>query len=694
MPWGTVKLTPGSNSELTPTYNRAGYVETALGRFKSSMFQKLGGWQKFFAGAVVGIPKALHAWQDLNEVKRLAVATTENVTILTQAGSITLITPQTLDTDPPLDFSTTSGLTTVEIVDTDLTDSPTTNMSVYFRVPVSIGGIVLSGLYPITQITGADSYEIEALTAATATEANAGTVPEFTTLAASASVNVELADHGQIVGNVVVFDEPTSVGGIVVQGKYAVTTVVNADNFTVTGSAAAVTPDTVMMNAGEAGFTYHIALGPLPAGVGYGVGGYGLGGYGLGTSSAGVQTGIPITATDWTLDNWGEILFACPERGGVYWWQPNAGFQNLGLIGTGPLFNKGMFASMGQQQIVAFGSSIDARIGGGIGIYRDPLLLQWCDVGNFMVWTPTASNFARNYRIGTGSEIVAAGATKNRNLIWTDLGIWSMVWNGGQSAYSINNVGGNCGIVGMHAWCVSGDTAFWMGKGNFFAYAGSGVSPVPCSVWDDVFQDLDAANQHKCVAASNTDFTEIWFFYPSLRDGTGECSRFAKYNIVEQTWDIGPMDRVAWIDRSVLGNPIAVTSTGIIYYHEMGNDADNVALVPMMLTGDFMIDEGEDFAFIDEVIPDFRWGLKNGSSQDAQIAINLHVRDVPGEDPPRTYGPFLVTKDSPSFTPASPIDKTRPRGRLAQLEITSTDTGSFWRLGAVRFRYAPDGKNG
>ncbi len=151
------------------------------------------------------------------------------------------------------------------------------------------------------------------------------------------------------------------------------------------------------------------------------------------------------------------------------------------------------------------------------------------------------------------------------------------------------------------------------------------------------------------------------------------------------------MDRVAWIDRSVLGNPIAVTSTGIIYYHEMGNDADNTALVPLMLTGDFMIDEGEDFAFIDEVIPDFRWGLKDGTTEDAQIAVRLLVRDEPGADA-RAYGPFVLTKASPSFTPADPIDFTRPRGKLAQLEISSTDTGSFWRLGAVRFRYAPDGK--
>jgi hypothetical protein len=689
MPWGTVKLQPGANVELTPTLNRSGYVRTANGRYKAGMFQKLGGWQKFFDGIVAGIPRCLWAWQDLNIIKRLAVATTQTVAVLTTDGTLTEITPQTLDTDGPPDISTTSGDTTIDIVDTN-TSGLTTDVTVYFRTPISVGGIILSGYYQITAITGADSYQIEALEPATATVANGGDVPVFTTTLGSASIEVTLNDHAQIVGNIVVFDEPTVVGGVTVEGKYTVTSVPTANEFTITGSVAANAAATAPMNGGDVGYTYFIGLGPTPAGVGYGVGGYGLGGYGLGTSSVGVQTGVPITATDWTLDNWGEILFACPEGGGIYSWQPNSGFQNLSLISAAPLFNKGMFASMGQQQIIAFGSSIDARLGGGIGIYRDPLLLQWCDIGNFNQWTPLPTNFARNYRLGTGSEIIAAAATKNRNLVWTDLGVWTMVFNGGQSVYSINSVGNNCGIIGMHAWCSSGDTTFWMGRGNFFAYAGAGVAPIPCTVWDAVFQDLDPAQQHRCVGASNTDFTEIWWFFPSLSGGTGQLDKYVKYNLVEGTWDYGPMDRCAWIDRSVLGNPIGATPTGIIYYHEMGNDNDTSPLMPSFETGYFMLDEGEEFVFIDEIYPDFGWGMFGGS-QNAQISIILLVVDNAG-DTPREYGPYVVTQATPSVLPADVIDKTRPRCRMAAMRVSSNDVGSFWRLGAIRFRFSPDGK--
>jgi hypothetical protein len=686
MPWATLKLAPGVQSEWTPTLVTAGYTRTRSGRFKAGQFQKLGGWQKFFDGAVAGIPRALHAWQDLRDEKRLAVGTTTGLFALTQAGTIQDLTPQTLDTDATPDFSTVSGSPNVEVVDPN-TSGLTTDDAVYFRTPVSVGGVILSGIYPIDTITGADSYTIVATMSATATVNNGGVVPVFTTTAGSSVVNVELPDHAQYLGSTAVFDEPTTTGGVVVQGNYTVTDIAGADDFKIIAASVALSNDTDPMNGGDVGFTYYIALGAAPSGVGYGVGGYGEGAYGLGTSSAGVQTGTPITATDWTLDNWGEILFGCPKDGGIYWWQPNTGFQNARLIATGPLFNTGMFASMGAQQVFAYGTSIDARDTGGIGIYQDPLLVGWCDVSNFLQWDPTVSNFARTYRLPTGSVIVGAGATKNRNLLWTDLGVWTFTFNGGNSVYTPNQVGTNCGLIGQHAWASNGDTSFWMGRGNFFRYAGAGVVPMPCSVWDDVFDDLNPDLQHQVVCGSNTDFTEIWWFYPTLSGGV----KVAKYQILEDVWDTDDLERSAWIDRSVLGNPIAATSTGTIYYQEMGNDADNAPLTPLMETGRFSLNEGEELVFVDAIYPNFIWG-KTGQPEDAQIQITVLAYDESDADA-REYGPFTVTKDNPAIVnPARASDNTRVRCREVALRVSSEDVGSFWRLGGVRFRYAPDGK--
>ncbi len=687
MPWGTVTLTPGANVEQTATLNQTGYVQTANGRFKNGLFQKLGGWQKYVATVFSGTIKSLWGWLDLNNFKRLSVATTNSLVVVTN-GNLMDITPQILRSDIAPDFSTVSGDETVEIVDTN-TAGLTTNVVVEFLTPISVGGIILSGTYPIAAITGADSYTIEAFQAATATVNNGGAVPEFVTTLDSAAVTVNLNDHAQFKGSTVVFPIPTTVGGLVIQGKYTVTSISSVNAFVITASSAATANDTQDMNGGDAAFNYYIALGPTTGGVGFGVGAYGEGAYGKGTSSTGVQTGTPITATDWWQDNWGEILLATAEGGGIYYWQPGSGFQNAALIPEGPIFNDGAFVSMAQQQVIAWGSSVDARLIGGIGIYQDPLLVRCSDIGNFFQWRNLVENFAREFRIPTGSKCISGAATKNRNLIWTDLDVYAFTFNGGQSVYSSNRVGSNCGLVSKHGWAQHADTVYWMGVGNFFTYSGSGVQPIPCPVWDAVFDQLHPDFKSRVVAGCNSDFTEIWWEYPSKASLDGTPDKAVKYNIVEGTWDFDVPVRVAWLDRSVLGNPLGAGVNSIVYKHEFGFDDDNMPLSPMFQTGDFYLSEGEDFVFIDEVFPDFKWSEFGGSEQ-AQIRVSLLCRDAAGEAY-REYGPFVVGKANPSFVPENP-DGTRVRTRQVALRVDSIDTGSFWRLGRMRFRFAPDGR--
>lgn len=686
MPWAEVILKPGANVELTPTLNQAGYLRTENGRFKAGMFQKLGGWRKYVEAVFSGTVRSLWPWQDLNRVKRLSVATTVGVTVVTN-GSLQDITPQTLLTNPTPDFDTVNGDATVTINDPS-TNGLTPGQLVEFLTPIAVGGLILSGTYPIATIVGASVYTIEAQINASSTVSNGGAVPSFTTVADSSIVTVGLTNHAQLVGNTAVFPIATNVGGITIQGKYQVLGVPNANSFTISASAAATSAATVSMNGGNAGFRYYLAIGPVASGIGYGLGDYGEGGYGLGTSSAAQQTGTPLAATDWVQDNWGEILIAVPEGGGIYYWQPGSNFQNLRIIPNAPLFNDGAFVSMAQQQIIAWGSSVDARESGGIGIYQDDLLLKWCDIGDFFVWDQLPENFAREFRISTGSRCISAKASKNRNLVWTDLDLHAMTFNGSDSVYSVNRVGSNCGLTGKHARAQQADTDYWMGVGNFFKYAGDGVTPIECSVWDEVFQRIDPDFRHRVACGSNSDFSEIWWFYPTI-GSAGMLTHFAKLSIVEGTWDSGAIDRCAWIDRSVLGNPLGASSTGIVYAHESGYNDDSIALVPIMETGDFYISEGEEFVFVDQVYPDFKYGIE-GSAGDAQIQMTMLCRDAPGDDY-REYGPFVVSRSTPFINPANP-DGTRIRTRQIALRITSIDVDSFWRLGKVRFRYSPDGR--
>lgn len=682
MPFAGVKLNPGINVEKTPLLLEAGYSYCSLVRFRDGLAQKYGGWEKFYPLAVGGTPRDLWAWQDLNQVNRLAVGTTTQVAMIAD-GQLSNLTPQTLTSDFAPDFSTSSGSTTVEITDPNISNV-TTFDSVFFNTPISVGGLILSGLYPITTITGTDSYEIEAAAAATATVANGGAVPEFSTTDGSSIVTVVLEDHGLTSdSDTIVFPVETTANNVTIVGLYSALTIQDADTFTILVNTKADATGSFDMNGGDAQLVYYLAQGPAAAGVGYGLGGYGLGGYGTGVVPVS-QTGDPITATDWTSGNWGEILLECPENGAIYYWEPTSGFTTMSLVSSAPPFNTGMFVSTSAQIVIAYGSTAQQQI----GVIQDPMLVRWSDSENFFDWTETESNLSRQFRVPIGSKIVAGMAVSNQNLIWTDLDLWVMNFIGFPNVYGFNMIGAGAGACSKHAVQKMRGGVYWMGRSNFYRYAGNGVEVVPCPVWDFVFQNLNLDYIENVRAMPNTGFNEVGYFFPSTASVSGECDCFVIQNITEpgQPWMIGPagaMPRSAWIDQSVLGPPIATSSGGVIYQHETGNDADGNPLSWSWTTGYFRLAEGQDYVVVDQVRPDWKFG-EYGGAQSAQINMTFNVVNFP-EDTPEVYGPYSVTE-------ATQYLSTRFRGGLISITASGNDLGSFSRLGHCRFRYTPMGR--
>ena len=685
----SVLLRPGVNLEMTPTLNEAGYSASSLIRYKNNLAQKIGGWIKFYGFAVGGIPRGMHAWQDLNEADHLAVGSTTILGVIT-SSVLSTITPQIKTTNFAPKFTTLIGSPNVTVDDSNIA-TVTTFDTIEFKTPVSVGGIILSGVYPINLVLGVTTYRIVAASNATATVANGGAVPVFGTVSGSSTVTVTLNDHGLSVGGAIVFPLSTTVGGVTISGTYTATAIgsVNAFDIAVAGVASSTT--SASMNSGSAELVYYIAIGPAAAGTGYGIGTYGSGGYGTGTSNS-AQTGTPITAVDWTHDNWGSTLLSCPEGGGVYQWAPNSGFQTARLVSGAPLFNGGIFVASPAQILIAWGSTETHEI----GIDRDPLTYAWSDQIDFEFWTagvvnPSTGNFSQagSARIPTGSKIVAGVQAPQQSLLWTDLDLWSVKYIGQPDVgvvFGQTKIGSSCGAIGSHAVGQLGGGVYWMGKSNFFRLTGNGVEPIPCTVWDAVFQDLDMDNAYKIRACPNTPFNEMMWEYPSASGGTGENDSYAKINVIEGgglVWDIGPLKRSAWIDQSVLGNPIGASPTGIIYQHEEGENDDGQPISWSFKTGYWSIAEANDIAFVDLVIPDGKYGTYNGS-QTASVQITLYSVMFPG-DTERAYGPYTVTQTTQYIN-------TRVRGRQMAMRVSGSDLDSFFRLGRCRFRFAVDGR--
>lgn len=144
-------------------------------------------------------------------------------------------------------FATTTSSTTVTVA--QVAHGLVVNQYVHVVLPVAIGGIVLLGFYQVLSVPTVNTYTITAATAATA-NASGGTVPAFTTVAASTTVSVALTAHGLLAGQTFIVQVSTTVGGIVLSGSYTIATVPTANSFTITVPYAAGSSATGSENAG------------------------------------------------------------------------------------------------------------------------------------------------------------------------------------------------------------------------------------------------------------------------------------------------------------------------------------------------------------------------------------------------------------------------------------------------------------
>jgi len=572
---------------------------------------------------------------------------------------------------------------TGSISGTTLTVSATTSGTIQANQTVT-GGTTSTATFIVAQLTGTvggiGTYQVNnSQTVGSATLTGTPyTVAAFTTTNALNTVTVTLPNHGYSVGSTYPLLVTTTISGITLYGNYVVQSVPNSWSFVINGPQVATSSTTAYVNGGLARYLYSFGVGANPAGTGYGINGYGIGGYGTGASIS-PSLGTPIPAIDWTMDNWGGYLISCPINSTgfqpIYVYDPTSGGTEATCIPQGPTVNDGIFVAMPQRQIIAWGSSFT-------GI-QDPLLIRWCDVNNFTTWIAQITNQAGSYRLPKGSKIVGAMQGPQQGLVWTDVDVWAMQYVGQPYIYSFNEIGSGCGLIGRKAMASINGSIYWMGTSSFFSLTGGGVQPVACPIWDVIFQQLDQTNLYKIRTAVNSLFGEITWYYPTTSSG-GEVTAYAKYNVNLGVWDFGNLGRSAWIDKSVLGNPIGADPSSLyLYQHETSNDADGTAMASNFQTGYFATSEGDYKVFVDQVWPDMKWGTYGGT-QNATVNITFSTADYPGGTV-TTYGPYPVVQGTSFISP-------RFRARLMSITIGSSDVGSFWRLGNIRYRLQQDGK--
>jgi len=392
----------------------------------------------------------------------------------------------------------------------------------------------------------------------------------------------------------------------------------------------------------------------------------------------------------WSLNNWGEDLVLTQKDGATYYWDTSGGMTDnrATLLANAPTTSTLSVVSTDTRHLVCMGTETTI----GTPSSQDKLFIRWSDQENITEWTPNVTNSAGSQRIAGGSEIRSAQTSKGTILVWTDTTLHSMAFIGPPFIFGFRQLGSDCGAVSMNSTYVVDDVAYWMSDGTFFRYAGA-VQEIPCPILNYVFNDINPDQYAQVYAGQTHTYSEIIWYYCS--SSSNQIDRYVIYNTQENSWYFGNMNRTTYLDNGVEFNPIAseylANSTAntfstiygltegrsLLYRHEDGVDADGSPLAAYIESGDGDIADGEDFSFINKVIPDFK-------DQTGNAVITLKVRDYPNST--KTLGESITVSNT------TPFYNSRIRGRQASIRIENTELGSNWRFGTLRINVRPDGK--
>lgn len=383
-------------------------------------------------------------------------------------------------------------------------------------------------------------------------------------------------------------------------------------------------------------------------GIGFGFGPFGGGPFGAPNPDVPFEEGGAL-ATNWSMDNWGDEALVIASHEGILRQYVND------LLPPEPVANAptGSFVFVTAERVaVVLGADGDRRG------------LRWSDYENNTVWTPDANNAAGDWRFQTKGTLVAGSRIRGGNLIWTTTDVSRMDFISGTLVYRFEQIADNCGLLGPRAFTLLDDAAVWMGRDNFFAYAGGRVQPLPCEIHDYVFPDINLTQAAKFHCGRVAEFGEMLCFYCSA--GSTAIDRCVSYNVREGHWNIvdpdGVMARGCWADADAFPYPLAADLDGNLLEHERVLTTGGEERYA--LSGPVQMGSGDRVMEATQLLPD---------ESNAGSATLYFAQQFTPEGPVYNRGPY----------PTAAYTDVRLTGRQVAMKIVAPEDEDF-RIGTFR----------
>ena len=703
MPFTKLQFRPGLNRETTSYSNEGGWFDCDKVRFRFGFPEKIGGWEKTSSTYFLGTCRALHPWIALDGSSYVGAGTHLKYYI-NEGGGYYDITPIRATTAAgDVTFAAAANTLNGDVAAEDTTITLTSASSFPETGIVKINSeIILYASISGNDLTGLTrGYDGTTVAAHTSGDA-----------VLCSTLTVSDTAHGAEDNDFVTFSGAVTLGdqitADILNQQYQISHVVDDDTYLIQARAVAALneitttdgydPTYVFATASDSGnggasvvgaYQINTGLDTTVTGTGWGAGTWSRGTWGSGASLSVQGTMLRI----WSHDNYGEDLLYNVRDGGIYYWDKTSGLTARGVelsslagANTTPTIAKKILVSDTDRHVIAFGCDPQDNIG-----TQDPLLIRFSDQESLTDWAATATNTAGDLRIGSGSEIINAVETRQQVLVFTDTSLHAMQYLGPPFTFGINTLSENITIAGPLAAVAVEDNVFWMGAEEFYVYGGA-VQRIPCAVRDYVFTNINQAQLQKVTAATNTAFSEVWWFYPSA--SSDECDSYVVYNYQQQIWYYGTLDRTCWLDRGISSYPIVASTDHALYYHEIGFDDGSTnpstAITSYIESSQFDIGEGDRFMLVSRLIPDMTF--RDSTNETPSATMTVKVRNYPGGNYTKSTG------SSVEKTASVPVEQftedvfLRLRGRSMAFKIESSETGVAWRLGSPRVDIRPDGR--
>ena len=665
----------GIDRDITDYAQEGGWYACNKVRFFKGFPKKIGGWTKYTVTKFNGVCRSLFSFSGLSGVKYLAMGTSEKV-LVNGGGTSHNITP--------------------------------------IRATAGAGGIVFAATNGSSTITATD------------------------------------ASHGALVGDWVTFSGALTLGGVitaaVLNKEYKIVTVPSDGTFTFTaldanGDAIAANSSDSGNGGGSSNASYQIAIGndTNAQGVGWGAGTW---------NTAGATVALPSGTTrdgGWNEPRSGAGIFN-PMRliyftryqddllfniryGEIYRWVwQSTPSTAAALISASPSSGTEVPNEV-TQVMIAQDNQSNIIIALGCTPYpasgtpdRDPLLIRWSDVSNPFNFTPSDLTTAGSLTVQNGSQILRGVPTTRETLIFTESSLSSLKFTGTFDVFRLDELSSNTSLIGPNAVATVDGVTYWMGLNKFYRYDGR-ISTLDCTVQEEVFEGYNVDQADQIFAALNSEYHEVWWFYPTA--GATTITHYVAYNYLENIWFYGDCDgttegdasfsRTAWQDTGIYAKPYGAGIDENIYQHETGNNAatdtsPHAALASFITSAQVSYDQGDRFVLMNRVLPDIDFTYSNattdttastgGETVAPTVNFSVIAKKFPGSASYTTNESGETLTDAVTAVNSVTIDQytqqahMRARGRSLGFKIESTAKNVAWELGVPRADFRTDGRRG